>query len=153
MIAALPGVRSASRGSVLIVSGTDPASPAGHAARPPWSPSTQAVVTWLGGRWSSRDGCRGRIKPRKPRSTRSWPSGAACGWARSTASDLHDGAVGPAGEGVPPRPEGPTVELRITGIVRHPSDLLPPVDGNDDFDTDETSGLVPDARLLAPLRT
>jgi hypothetical protein len=26
-------------------------------------------------------------------------------------------------------------------LVRHPSDLLPPVDGNDDFDSDETSGL------------
>jgi hypothetical protein len=48
---------------------------------------------------------------------------------------------GPAGEGVPIQPDGPAVELQITGILRSPSDLVPPVDGNDDFDTDETSGL------------
>ena len=40
---------------------------------------------------------------------------------------------GPAGEGKPIPPEGPTVDLRVVGIVRHPRDLLPVVTEQDNI--------------------
>jgi hypothetical protein len=142
VVSELPGVRSASRGSVLIVSGTDPASPAG--------PRRQAAVVALDPGGDDLVGRPMVIAGRLPREDQA--EEAAVDEELAERRGLRVGSVyrigtytstqfGPAGEGVPLRPEGPTVELRITGIVRHPSDLVPPVDGNDDFDTDESSGL------------
>jgi hypothetical protein len=142
VVSELPGVRSASRGSVLIVSGTDPASPAG--------PRRQAALVALDPGGGDLVGRPMVIAGRLPREDQA--EEAAVDEELAERRGLRVGSVyrigtyttaqfGPAGEGVPLRPEGPTVELRVTGIVRHPSDLLPPVDGNDDFDTDETSGL------------
>ena len=48
---------------------------------------------------------------------------------------------GPAGEGVPIPPEGPSVDLWVTGIVRFPGDLLPVAERRDEMDADESSEL------------
>jgi hypothetical protein len=47
---------------------------------------------------------------------------------------------GPAGEGVPIPPKG-WADLKLTGIVRFPDDLLPVAEGRDEVDTDESSQL------------
>jgi ABC-type antimicrobial peptide transport system permease subunit len=141
-VASLPGVRNTTRGSVLIVSGSDPASSGG--------PRRQAAVVALDPGGGDLVGRPMVIAGRLPREDRA--EEAAVDEELAERRGLRVGSAyrigtytmaqfGPAGEGVPIRPDGPTVQLRITGIVRQPSDLVPPVDGNDDFDTDETSGL------------
>jgi hypothetical protein len=47
---------------------------------------------------------------------------------------------GPAGEGVPIPPKG-AADLRLTGIMRFPDDLLPVAEGRDEVDADESSQL------------
>jgi hypothetical protein len=134
VISELPGVRSASRGSVLIVSGTDPASPAG--------PRRQAALVALDPGGGGRVGRPMVIAGRLPREDHA--EEAAVDEELAQRRGLRVGSVyrigtyttaqfGPAGQGVPIRPQGPTVELRITGIVRHPSDLLPVGCANSDM--------------------
>ena len=124
------------------MSGADPASPAG--------PRRQTAVVALDPGGGDLAGRPMVIAGRLPREDRA--DEAAVDEELAQRRGLRVGSTyrigtytlaqfGPAGEGVPIQPDGPTVELRITGIVRHPNDLTPPVDGNDDFDTDETSAL------------
>jgi hypothetical protein len=142
VVAGLPGVRSTTRGSVIIVSGTDPASPAGPrrqtavVALDPGGGDLAGRPMVIAGRLTREDRADEATIDEELAQRRGLRVGSTYRIGTYTMAQF-----GPVGEGVPIRPDGPTVELRITGIVRHPNDLTPPVDGDDDFDTDETSGL------------
>jgi ABC-type antimicrobial peptide transport system permease subunit len=142
VVAGLPGVRSTTRGSVIIVSGTDPASPAGPrrqtavVALDPGGGDLAGRPMVIAGRLAREDRADEATIDEELAQRRGLRVGSTYRIGTYTMAQF-----GPVGEGVPIQPDGPTVELRITGIVRHPNDLTPPVDGNDDFDTDETSGL------------
>ena len=141
-VAAMPQVRTAERGSPVILSASDPTGPS--------EPSRQ--LGWVG---LDRAGHESFGRPivvagRLPDPER--PDEAVVdeefAWrhALGTGAKLRVGMYtraqfGPAGAGVPIRPEGPAADLRVTGIVRYPDDLLPVAEGRGEVDADESSHL------------
>jgi ABC-type lipoprotein release transport system permease subunit len=141
-VAALPQVRAAQRLSPLIMSASDPTGPA--------RPSRQ--LGWVG---LDRPGNEGFGRPmvvagRLPRPDRpeeaavdeefAWRHGLRAGSAFRIGTYTR-AQFGPAGEGVPIPPEGPAADLRVTGILRFPDDLLPVAEGRNEVDADESSQL------------
>jgi ABC-type lipoprotein release transport system permease subunit len=141
-VAALPQVRAAQRLVPLIMSASDPTSPA--------RPSRQ--LGWVG---LDRPGNEGFGHPmvvagRLPQPDRSeeaavdeefaWRHGLRPGVAFRVGTYTR-AQFGPAGEGVPIPPEGPAADLRVTGILRFPDDLLPVAEGRNEVDADESSQL------------
>jgi ABC-type lipoprotein release transport system permease subunit len=141
-VAALPQVRTAQRGVGLIISASDPTGTAG--------PMRQ--LAWVG---VDRAGSELFVRPRLvagrlPRADRAEEAvvDEEFAWRHRlrTGASLRVGTYtraqfGPAGEGVPIPPEGPAVDLRVTGILRSPEDLLPVIEGREEVDADESSQL------------
>ena len=141
-VAAMPQVRTAERGSQVILSASDPTGPS--------EPSRQ--LGWVG---LDRAGHESLGRPivvagRLPDPER--PDEAVIdeelAWRHALGADAKlrvrmytRAQFAPAGAGVPIRPEGPAADLRITGIVRYPDDLLPVAEGRGEIDADESSHL------------
>jgi ABC-type lipoprotein release transport system permease subunit len=141
-VAALPQVRAAQRLTPLIMSASDPTGPAG--------PSRQ--LGWVGLDRAAHEGfgrpmlVAGRLpRPDRPEEAAvdeefAWRHGLRAG-AAFTVGTYTRAQFGPAGEGVPVPPQGPAADLRVTGIVRFPDDLLPVAEGRNEIDADESSNL------------
>ena len=142
-MAALPQVRTAERGSALILSASDPAGPS--------EPSRQ--LGWVGLDRAGHESfgrpilVAGRLAdPERPDEAvvdeeLAWRHGLRPG-ASFRVGMYTRAQFGPAGSGVPVRPEGPAADLRVTGIVRYPDDLLPVAEGRGEADADESSHLL-----------
>ena len=141
-MAALPQVGTAKRGTGLIISASDPTGPE--------LPSRQ--LPWVG---LDEDGSSLFTRPRLtagrlPRTNRAdeavvdeefaWRQRLRVG-SQFRIGSYTRAQFGPAGEGIPIQPEGPTADLRVTGIVRSPEDLLPVIEARDEVDADESSQL------------
>lgn len=141
-VAALPQVRAAQRLCGVIMSGSDPTGRVG--------PSRQ--LAWVG---LDRAGHEAFGRPmvvagRLPRPDRAdeaavdeefaWRHGLQAGAAFRVGTYTR-AQFGPAGEGVPIAPKGPAVDLRVTGILRFPDDLLPVAEARNEVDADESSQL------------
>jgi hypothetical protein len=141
-VATLPQVRTAQRVCGLILSGSDPTGRS--------QPSRQ--LGWVG---LDKVGQEAFGHPIVVEGTSPLPDRAdeaAVDEEFAWRHGLRAGAVfrvgtytraqfGPAGEGVPIPPEGPAVDLRVTGILRFPGDLLPVAEHREEVDADESSEL------------
>jgi hypothetical protein len=141
-VAALPRVRSAQRVVSLIMSGSDPLGPT--------LPSRQLGWVGLDAVGAEVFGRPMVVAGRLPRPDRA--DEAAVDEEFAWRQNLRVGAAfrvgtytraqfGPAGEGAPIQPKGPAVDLRVTGIVRFPDDLVAVAEGRDEVDGDESSQL------------
>jgi FtsX-like permease family len=139
---ALAQVRLAQRMTLPILSASDPDDPAG--------PSRQLGLVGLDRVGTDVVGRPRFVAGRPPRPDRPneaavdeefvWRHGLRVGSAFRVGTYTR-AQFGPAGEGVPVAPEGPAVDLRVTGIVRFPEDLLPVAEARDQVDADESSNL------------
>jgi hypothetical protein len=138
VIDGLPQVRDAARVAALIMAVSDPA-----------GPSRQLGFVGLDRPGDVAFGHPRLVAGRLPRPDR--PEEAVVDEEFAWRHALQVGAVfrvgtytraqfGPAGEGVPIPPKG-AADLRLTGIVRFPDDLLPVAEGRDEVDADESSQL------------
>jgi hypothetical protein len=139
-IAALPQVRTAQRVGGLIMSGSDPLGPAPPSRQLGWV-GLDAVGAEVFGRPMV---VAGRL-PHPDRAHEAavdeefaWRHGLRVGTA-FRAGTYTRAQFGPAGEGAPIQPKGPAVDLRVTGIVRFPDDLVAVGEGRDEVDGDESS--------------
>ena len=141
-VAAVPQVRSAQRVCLVILSASDPTGQAG--------PSRQVGVVGLDRTGHEAFGRPMVVAGRVPRADRA--DEAAVDEEFAWRHGLRPGEVfrvgtypraqfGPAAEGVPLPPEGPAVDLRVTGILRSPDDLVPVAERRDEVDADESSAL------------
>jgi ABC-type lipoprotein release transport system permease subunit len=142
-VAALPQVRSAQRGTALIMSASDPTGSKG--------PNRQLGVAGLDGTGHDMMGRPILVAGRLPHPNR--PEEVAIDEEFAWRHALRVGAAfrvgtytrtqfGPAGTGVPIPPKGPAADLRVTGILRFPDDLVPVAEGRDVVDADESSLLL-----------
>jgi ABC-type lipoprotein release transport system permease subunit len=141
-VAALPQVRAAQRVCLVILSGSDPT---GHAG-----PSRQVAVVGLDRTGHEAFGRPMVVAGKVPRPDRAdeaavdeefaWRHGLRPGDSFRVGTYTRS-QYGPAAEGVPIPPEGPAVDLRVTGILRSPDDLLPVAERRDEVDADESSAL------------
>jgi hypothetical protein len=141
-VAALPQVRAAQRVCLVILSGSDPT---GHAG-----PSRQVAVVGLDRTGHEAFGRPMVVAGRVPRADRAdeaavdeefaWRHGLRPGQSFRVGTYTRS-QYGSAAEGVPIPPEGPAVDLRVTGILRFPDDLLPVAERRDEVDADESSAL------------
>ena len=142
-VAALPQVRSAQRVTALIMSASDPTGPKG--------PNRQLGVAGLDGAGHDMMGRPILVAGRLPHPDRSeevavdeefaWRHALRVGGAFRVGTYTR-AQFGPAGAGVPIPPKGPAADLRVTGILRYPDDLLPVAEGRDVVDADESSLLL-----------
>jgi hypothetical protein len=141
-VAALPQVRAAQRLCLVVLSASDPTRRA--------APSRQLAQVGLDRSGHETAGRPRIVAGRPPRADRA--DEAAVDEEFAWRHDLRAGATfriglytraqaGPAGEGVPIPPEGPAVDLRVTGIMRSPSDLMPVAEAKHEVDADESSEL------------
>jgi ABC-type lipoprotein release transport system permease subunit len=141
-VAALPQVRGAQRVCPLILSGSDPAGGSGPSRQLGWvgldRPGHEAFgrPMVVAGALPSAD----RADETAVDEEFAWRHGLRPG-AAFRVGIYTRAQFGPAGEGVPIPPEGPSVDLRVTGIVRFPGDLLPVAERRDEMDADESSEL------------
>ena len=142
-VAVLPQVRTAQRGTALIMSASDPAGSQG--------PSRQLGSVGLDEAGHEVFGRPILVAGRLPDPNR--PDEAAIDEEFAWRHALRVGEAfrvgtytraqfGPAGAGVPIPPKGPAADLRVTGILRYPDDLLPVAEGRDVVDADESSLLL-----------
>jgi hypothetical protein len=141
-VAALPQVRGAQRVCPLILSGSDPAGRSGPSRQQGWVGLDRAGHEAFG-----RPMVVEGMLPRPDRADEAavdeefaWRHGLRPGMAFRIGIYTR-AQFGPAGEGVPIPPKGPAANLRITGILRFPGDLLPVADRRDEVDADESSEL------------
>jgi FtsX-like permease family len=141
-VAALPQVRAAHRVCLVILSASDPTSGA--------APSRQLALVGLDRAGHEAIGRPRIVAGRPPRADRAdeaavdeefaWRHGLRAG-ATFRVGLYTRAQAGPAGEGVPIPPEGPAVDLRVTGITRSPSDLVPVAEAKNEVDADDSSEL------------
>jgi hypothetical protein len=127
---------------LVILSGSDPAGSAG--------PSRQVGVVGLDRAGHEAFGRPMVVAGRVPRSDRAdeaavdeefaWRHGLRPGAAFRVGTYTR-AQFSPAAEGVPIPPKGMAVDLRVTGILRFPDDLLPVAERRDEVDADESSAL------------
>ena len=141
-VAALPEVRTAQRGVGLIISASDPGGTA-----PPMRQLAWVGVDRVGSELFSHPRLVAGRLPRPDRVDEAiideefaWRHGFRTG-ASFRVGTYTRTQFGPAGEGVPIQPKGPSADLRVTGILRSPEDLLPVVEGREEIDADESSQL------------
>jgi hypothetical protein len=141
-VAAMPQVRAAHRGSALIMSG------------PPLIGSTQPnnQIGYVGLDRSGHEVfgrpmiVAGRLpRPDRPQEAAideevAWRYGVQPGGTLRVGSYTR-AQFGPAGTGVPIAAKGPTVDLRVAGVLRFPDDLLSAGEGRDNVDVDESGQL------------
>jgi hypothetical protein len=136
-IAALPQVRTATRGSGSIL-----------AVMEPGGPSRQLGFVGLDGPGHKLLDRPRLVVGRLPRPNRfdeaavdeefAWRHGLEPGM-RVRVGTYTAAQFGPAGEGAPVPPEGPVADLQVAGILRTPDDLLPVAEARDEVDADESS--------------
>jgi hypothetical protein len=141
-VAGLPQVRAAQRVCLVILSGSDPTYGA--------PPSRQLALVGL-----DRVGHEAFVSPmvvagRPPNPDRAdeaavdeefaWRHGLRVG-AAFRVGTYTTAQFEPAGAGAPVQPAGPAVDLRVTGILRSPDDLLPVAERRDEVDADDSSVL------------
>jgi FtsX-like permease family len=141
-VAALPQVRTASRASVLIMSGPNPVDPT--------RPNRQLGYVGLDRPGHEVFGhpmiVAGRLPlPDRPEEAAideevAWRYGLRPGGALRVGAYTRT-QFGPAGAGVPLPPEGPTADLRVVGVLRFPDDLLSIGEGREGVDADESGQL------------
>jgi hypothetical protein len=141
-VAALPQVRAAQRVLPLIMSASDPTGPGGPSRQLGWVGLDRAGYEVFG----RPRLVAGRLpQPNRPEEAAvdeefAWRHGLRAGAAFRVGTYTR-AQFGPAGEGVPIPPEGPAADLRVTGILRSPDDLLPVAEGRNEVDADESSNL------------
>jgi hypothetical protein len=141
-VAALPQVRAARRVCLVVLSGSDPTSGA--------RPSRQLAIVGLDGVGHEAFGRPMVVAGRLPRPDRAdeaavdeefaWRHGLQAG-AAFRVGTYTLAQFGSAGAGAPVPPAGPAVDLRVTGLLRSPDDLLPVAERRDEVDADESSVL------------
>jgi FtsX-like permease family len=139
-VAGLPQVRTARRVCLVILSGSDPTTGA--------RPSRQLALVGLDGVGHEAFGRPMVVAGRLPRPDRAdeaavdeefaWRHGLRAGTAFRVGTYTR-AQFGSAGAGAPVEPAGPAVDLRVTGILRAPDDLLPVAERRDEVDADESS--------------
>jgi hypothetical protein len=141
-VATLPQVRAAQRVGLVILSASDPTRGV--------PPSRQQALVGLDRPGHEAFGRPRIVAGRLPHTDRAdeaavdeefaWRHGLRAGAAFRVGTYTRAQA-GPAGEGVPTPPRGPAVDLRVTGILRSPSDLMPVAEARSEVDADESSEL------------